>query len=232
MQRNEGLPSITKEELLAYIVKTFSLNSAEQKYFQQIVSFAVDVHNGKKRDSGNLYLEEHIYPVAYELILSTPTEKLDQEIIAAGILHDVIEDKKDIHNLEQVSSFGKNILKYVVGMSKKNAANPFCDFFLYEPIRDFIYYQKLLRSTWQIKLIKTCDFYNNLYCSYYLYQRGIKQKKGEEYLKKAKSFYSKLFQQVDAEIGSNTYNKLQELIVKFEQIISATEIKSTTTSSS
>jgi lysine/ornithine N-monooxygenase len=81
-------------------------------------------------------------------------------------------------------------------------------------------------------MIKTCDFYNNLYCSYILYQENVKRQKGEEYLKKAKTLYSKISQQLDAEIGSNTYNKLQELLDKFDQLISATKIKSTTTSSS
>lgn len=50
--------------------------------------YAIDAHKGQKDDTGNDYYLAHIKPVADILALVTT----DQEIIAAGYLHDTLED--------------------------------------------------------------------------------------------------------------------------------------------
>jgi hypothetical protein len=65
MAESEGLPSITKEKLLAHIKEEFNNDSAD---FSPVIHYVECIHGEQKRDSGSLYLEEHIYPVALNVI--------------------------------------------------------------------------------------------------------------------------------------------------------------------
>jgi hypothetical protein len=91
---------------------------------------------------------------------------------------------------------------------------------------------KLKKAPWQVILIKICDRFNNLTCSFINYRNGKDLKKGKEFLKETKNYYLKFSQKVDAEIGSKTYNQLSSLVDKFEKLIDATETKSATTNRS
>ncbi|MBF0303348.1 MAG: bifunctional (p)ppGpp synthetase/guanosine-3',5'-bis(diphosphate) 3'-pyrophosphohydrolase [Desulfamplus sp.] len=74
--------------------------------------YSAQVHDGHMRLSGEPYLS---HPLAVAFILAKM--KLDVESIAAGLLHDVVEDthatKEDIENL-----FGHNIAHIVEGVTK------------------------------------------------------------------------------------------------------------------
>jgi (p)ppGpp synthase/HD superfamily hydrolase len=47
----------------------------------------------------------------------------------AGVLHDVIEDRKYFYSTKEVLQFGRQVLKYVLGVSKKRGWNPLSDFY-------------------------------------------------------------------------------------------------------
>ena len=54
----------------------------------QAISFAVKVHDGMRRKKKNIpYI---LHPMEAAVIVGTMTE--DQELIAAAVLHDVVED--------------------------------------------------------------------------------------------------------------------------------------------
>ncbi|MCL2405570.1 MAG: bifunctional (p)ppGpp synthetase/guanosine-3',5'-bis(diphosphate) 3'-pyrophosphohydrolase [Defluviitaleaceae bacterium] len=74
--------------------------------------FAKDAHEGQLRKTGEPYV---IHPLAVALILAQM--RSDLESIAAGILHDVVEDTS--HTLEEIASrFGAEIAQLVDGVTK------------------------------------------------------------------------------------------------------------------
>ena len=74
--------------------------------------FAYTAHKGQRRKSGEPYLA---HPVAVALILAE--QKLDSTTIAAGLLHDVLEDT-EITREQMQKEFGDEIVLLVDGVTK------------------------------------------------------------------------------------------------------------------
>jgi GTP pyrophosphokinase len=106
---------LTKSELLDKL-KYFNLDTDEQ--ILKALDVAEKIHQNQFRDSGNLYLEEHIYPLTVQ-VASRYAEDPDLKIIViTTILHDTIEDG-DIEDGYVTSIFGEQIEKYVQGVTHK-----------------------------------------------------------------------------------------------------------------
>lgn len=71
------------------------------------ISFAIDKHKGQKDDDGRDYI---IHPMTVGALLMCVTN--DQDIIAAGYLHDVLEDT-DTSYLELKEAFGARVADLV-----------------------------------------------------------------------------------------------------------------------
>jgi len=94
------------EEIKSYRPDT-SLALIESAY-----EFAKEAHEGQKRETGEPYI---IHPLTVALILAEM--RSDLESIAAGILHDVVEDTP--HTLEDiVTRYGSEIAQLVDGVTK------------------------------------------------------------------------------------------------------------------
>lgn len=70
--------------------------------------FAIEKHKGQLDDDGRDFVHAHLFPVSY--ILQCVTE--DEDIIAAGILHDTIEDT-DTSYEEIAGEFGERVANIV-----------------------------------------------------------------------------------------------------------------------
>ncbi|MBR5341522.1 MAG: bifunctional (p)ppGpp synthetase/guanosine-3',5'-bis(diphosphate) 3'-pyrophosphohydrolase [Erysipelotrichaceae bacterium] len=101
----------TKEELYdeigKYISRPESLEIIDKAY-----DFAYEMHKDQKRRSGEPYFV-HVLNVAYELAKL----KTDPYTIAAGLLHDVIEDC-DVTKEEFVEKFGEEVYEIVEAVTK------------------------------------------------------------------------------------------------------------------
>src|SRR3989475_5747700 len=98
------------DELLAE-VEAYNPN-VDRGLLSRAFSFAANAHEGQQRCSGEDFIH-HPYGVA--LILASL--KLDEETIAAALLHDVVEDTDT--TLEEVKEeFGDEIAKLVDGVTK------------------------------------------------------------------------------------------------------------------
>ncbi len=87
-------------------------NASDQKLVKKAYAFAEDAHRGQKRISGEDFF---IHPLNVARILSEM--KLDSPTIAAGFLHDVLDDTKTtVDDIER--EFGKEISFLVQGVSK------------------------------------------------------------------------------------------------------------------
>jgi len=97
-----------KENLLNKIAG----KSSNPEIIKRAFKFAEEAHQGQKRASGQEYI---IHPLRVAEKLSEI--KLDSQTIAAGLLHDVVDDtEKTLKDIE--NEFGENIAFLVKGVSK------------------------------------------------------------------------------------------------------------------
>lgn len=99
-------------ELSKLLDKFSSYSTADTTVIELAYEFAKKAHGQQKRISGDLYFT-HVYEVA--LILCDL--KMDSNTIAAGLLHDVLEDT-NIKPQELISEFGQEIYNLVDGVTK------------------------------------------------------------------------------------------------------------------
>lgn len=85
------------------------------KVFFEALDFAVQAHAGQRRKSGDSYI---LHPCNVARILAEEMEVRDPEILAAALLHDTVEDVKEV-TLEVIGErFGKNVEAIVDGCTK------------------------------------------------------------------------------------------------------------------
>ncbi|MGB7338564.1 MAG: bifunctional (p)ppGpp synthetase/guanosine-3',5'-bis(diphosphate) 3'-pyrophosphohydrolase [Phototrophicaceae bacterium] len=89
------------------------MNPSDINLIEHAYHYSESAHAGQRRKSGEDYF---IHPVAVATILAGL--HLDAEAIAAGLLHDVIEDNDGITYDDVVSEFGKVIADLVDGVTK------------------------------------------------------------------------------------------------------------------
>ena len=100
----------TRKNLLAEI-KSYR-PATPLKLIEDAFQFALKAHEGQFRETGDPYI---MHPLTVALILAEM--RSDMESIAAGILHDVVEDTP--HTLEEITArFGNEIAQLVDGVTK------------------------------------------------------------------------------------------------------------------
>jgi (p)ppGpp synthase/HD superfamily hydrolase len=87
-------------------------------------------HKEQKRDDGSPYLEQHIYPVASEMIDSLDEKRaikrrrqISEKAIAAALLHDVLEDDRSLSDREFIRKFGREVYALVKPLTKPPKEN-------------------------------------------------------------------------------------------------------------
>lgn len=87
-------------------------NNIDKDFIIKAYNFAYEAHKDQKRESGELYI---IHPVEVAIILAKMG--MDTNTIAAGLLHDVVEDTKYSYD-DIVNEFGKEVADLVDGVTK------------------------------------------------------------------------------------------------------------------
>ena len=103
-------PEALYEELIASIRRYHP--SADISLVKKAYKVASAAHDGQVRKSGEPYI---IHPLSVAIILADL--ELDKETIAAGILHDVLEDTV-MSEMEMRAEFGEEVLLLVDGVTK------------------------------------------------------------------------------------------------------------------
>lgn len=105
----------TKEQIYDDLMKCLKENEyphEDIEFIQKAYFLAEKQHAGQKRASGEEYI---IHPLSVALYLARM--KVDREMIATGLLHDVVEDTD--YTLEQIASqFGSSVANLVDGVTK------------------------------------------------------------------------------------------------------------------
>ncbi|MDU9051191.1 MAG: HD domain-containing protein [Candidatus Electrothrix sp. Rat3] len=96
-------------------MSSFIGSGDETSVFYEALDFAFSAHDGQMRKSGDPYI---IHPCATARILAEEMDVHNCEILAAGLLHDTIEDVEDITPEVIRKKFGPNVEAIVVGCTK------------------------------------------------------------------------------------------------------------------
>jgi len=90
------------------------------KKIQKAINLSVNLHEGQKRKGRGGPYALHPFSVAW--ILSSYTE--DEDVIAAGLLHDILEDVEGYSKEDMTKDFGEKVTEIVLGVTEdKDPAN-------------------------------------------------------------------------------------------------------------
>lgn len=118
--------------------------------WQKASAFAARKHRDQfRQDKLTPYFS---HPVRVALTVSITFGCTDETVLAAALLHDVIEDTTADYD-DLLEEFGKEIADIVACLSKDKR--------LVEPVREERYHEQLRGGRWKAKLIKLADVYDN-----------------------------------------------------------------------
>lgn len=120
-------------------------------FWQQAAAFAARAHGNQIRKDGRTPYFSH--PVRVALTVATEFGCTDEKVLAAALLHDVIEDTPADYD-DVLELCGKDVADIVALLTK--------DMRLVEPQRELEYDKRLGAGRWEAKLIKLADVYDNL----------------------------------------------------------------------
>ena len=166
--------SFSKDDLIDAIE-----NEAKIKvdgFIESAIEEAQEVHSGVKREDGvSPFLETHIFPVTIDVIrhYKSANKFLTTLQIASSLLHDVMEDNERIVDVYASKSyefdayFRHRFGGYVYDVVTKLKVKPLDDYRDFdEKVRDFErfkdYCARLLKSDYDVKVIKLTDRINNM----------------------------------------------------------------------
>jgi (p)ppGpp synthase/HD superfamily hydrolase len=130
--------------------------------FHAAANLASRLHQHQLRKDGRTPYVSHLMRVP--LILATVFHCQDPVVLAAGMLHDVIEDTTGDYD-EIAETAGSEVARLVAALTK--------DMRMPEKERELAYDQQLRDAPWQVRLIKLADVYDNL-CDSVLSKSGVK----------------------------------------------------------
>ncbi len=117
--------------------------------WQHAASFAANAHRHQTRNDGTPYIA---HPFRVAMTIACQFNFADEEVLAAALLHDVIEDCGVDYD-ELCDAFGSRVADLVAVMTK--------DMRLEETIREVAYDKQLEDGPWEGRLIKLADVYDN-----------------------------------------------------------------------
>lgn len=124
-----------------------SKNHGDWSLVCRAAAMAADAHEGHVRKDGTPYIQ---HPARVATLLAWAGG--DEALIAAGYLHDVIEDSPIDYD-EILESCGADVADWVSLMSK--------DMRLREDIREPAYVKQLVEGAWQGRAVKLADQIDN-----------------------------------------------------------------------
>jgi (p)ppGpp synthase/HD superfamily hydrolase len=123
----------------------------EIRLWQKAASWAARVHQHQVRKDGQTPYIAH--PLRVALTVRHVFECADAMAVTIALLHDVIEDTTtDFDDL--CREFGTDVAEAVACLTKDKR--------LPEEQRESAYYAQLARSSWQVRLVKLADAFDNL----------------------------------------------------------------------
>jgi (p)ppGpp synthase/HD superfamily hydrolase len=120
------------------------------RLWQRAASFAAQQHHDQFRKDGKTPYFAH--PVRVALVVRHVFESSDETALVAALLHDLIEDTTTDYD-DLVDQFNKEVADTVAALTK--------DARLPEAEREAAYDRQLSKASWQARLVKLADVYDN-----------------------------------------------------------------------
>lgn len=117
---------------------------------RRAIGFALRKHEGQLRKDGKTPYGAH--PMRIFARLSVELNVKDEDVLAAGILHDTIEDTKTDYD-DIVEHFGERCARFVANLTNDKR--------LPEKERDAEFSRRLAAAPWEVRLVKMCDMLDN-----------------------------------------------------------------------
>ncbi len=172
---------------------------------QKAINIASRLHAGQiRKGSGDLPYISHPFSVAW--ILSEYTD--DEDVIVAGLLHDILEDVKNYRFDDMVRDFGERVAQIVKGVSEDKDPNIVSDEKATWKERKSKYLQGLEHDSTEALMVCAADKIHNL------------QSMIDDYEVQGDSFWEKFNAPNDeklwfySEVGRILENRLKNPIVK------------------
>lgn len=143
-------PRVSVEEFRRELIKSFGQGCYSVKALEYVCA-NMNAKNGMTRDNGEDYF---VHPIAVASILLEHCTTVDDETVAAALLHDCIEDIADCTYEKLKDEYTENIANYVQMVSKKEGV----DYHIHENMREYI--QDICDSV-PATMIKIADRMNN-----------------------------------------------------------------------
>jgi (p)ppGpp synthase/HD superfamily hydrolase len=124
--------------------------AGKETLWQRAVSYAARQHAGQTRKDGQTPYFAH--PVRVALIVRHVFDVADETSLTAALLHDLIEDTKTDYD-DLLEEFGREVADAVAALSKDSR--------LPESEREPAYDRGLAQASWQARLVKLGDVYDN-----------------------------------------------------------------------
>ncbi len=133
------------------ITHHYDSSMSTSSLWHKAAAFAARAHlHQTRRDDRTPYIA---HPARVALIVAVEFGCTDETVLAAALLHDVLEDTTADYD-DLLEHFGRGVADLVSCLSKDNR--------LVEPDREEKYDERLAEGTWQARLIKLADVYDNL----------------------------------------------------------------------
>ncbi len=144
------------KELLKVSYRT--LTDEDKKLIRSAFDVALDGHKNQRRKSGEAYI---FHPLAVARIVAQEIG-LDATSIAAALLHDVVEDNKDISIEDIERLFGKTVAKIVDGLTKISSLSKEQDMHASLQAENFRKMLLTLNDDVRVIIIKIADRLHNM----------------------------------------------------------------------
>jgi len=186
-----------KEDLLNVIENEAQIRV--DSFVESAIELVDELHSDVKREDGtSSFLETHVWPVTIDVIQHyQKTNKLLTTLqIVSSILHDVMEDDEKILDLNASKSYGFDAYfkhrfgDYVYNITTTLKTKPLENYFGInneekQTARFFDYCTKLIKSDYDVKIIKLCDRLNNMR----FISKISEKEKTQRYLRESEDFY-------------------------------------------
>ncbi|MCK5081199.1 MAG: bifunctional (p)ppGpp synthetase/guanosine-3',5'-bis(diphosphate) 3'-pyrophosphohydrolase [Candidatus Moranbacteria bacterium] len=185
---------------------------------QRALNLAADKHNGQMRKSSGLPYIVHPFSVA--LILSEYVQ--DEDVIVAGLLHDVLEDVKDYKYEDLKKDFGQKIADIVQGVSEdKDFDNGETDRETWQERKDE-YLKNLWNDSEKSLLVCAADKIHNLRSMMMIYEE-----QGAEMwidfnapVEKQTWYYGEVLKILQEKLGGEMVGELEREFERFKKTVS------------
>lgn len=192
-----NIQTATKDDLFKIIEDEGKVKI--DSFVESAVELAEEVHGDLKReDNKSSFLETHIWPVTIDVIrhYKSAGKLLTTLQIVSAILHDVLEDDEKILDQYTSKSYGFDAyFRHRFGEYTYNVATilkmiPLETYHQYdEKLREHVRFQeyctKLVKSAYDVKIIKLADRLNNMN----FVSQLPKNEKIKRYIREAEDFY-------------------------------------------